>query len=46
MALDALEEEADEVADVERALLSHQSSPKTTSLNYLGNSPARGSLDL
>lgn len=45
-ALDALEEEAAEVADLEQPLLSSQSTPKTTSLNYLGNSPARGSLDL
>jgi len=45
-ALDALEEEAAEVADLEQPLLSSQSSPKTASLNYLGSSPARGSLDL
>ncbi len=45
-ALDRLDEEADEVADLEQPLLTGHRSPQTASLSYLSSSPARGSLDL
>lgn len=45
-ALNALDEEADEVADLEQPLLFSRKSPKKASLDYLDTSPARGSLDL
>ena len=43
-ALDALEEEAAEVADVEQPLLSSQSTPKTASLQLPGKQPCQGQL--
>ena len=46
-ALDGLDEESDTVADLEQPLLiNRRKSLPAATLNYLGTSPARGSLDL